>query len=212
MSFRLNYDPALLTFKSLDKGPALPNAMLDKSLDEKADPGKLGLGFACSSKAPGSKEMASIEQDGVVLTLVFVVNDKAAAGKKCALTLDNYRALDSADPPFELPVQPVAGEFTVTGPGLPWLWILIGAGGVLLLILLLALTRGKKKEPAPALAGVAPWQSPSAPVPSYQPVGGTFAHTCVKCHGVIQLPVAMFGQAFQCGACGTKQLAGPRGQ
>jgi hypothetical protein len=205
MSIRLSYDPALLTFKALDKGPALPNALYDKSIDETADPGKIGLGFVCGSKSPGGKDMASVEEDGVVLNVKFVVNEKATIDQKSPLKLDNYRALDSAEPPFELSVRTEDGEFAVGGPALPWMWILIGAGiAAFLLLVVIVLMRGKEKA-KPDLAHAAP---PGATVPPrFTPEGTTFAHTCTNCGGVIQLPSAMRGQNFQCGACGTTQVA-----
>src|SRR5262245_48319264 len=69
LSFRLSYDPALLKYQSVEKGAVLPGATFGGRVDEEADPGLLGLGFACGSKAAsgGEKEMASVETDGVVL-------------------------------------------------------------------------------------------------------------------------------------------------
>jgi predicted RNA-binding Zn-ribbon protein involved in translation (DUF1610 family) len=211
MSLRLSYDPQVLTFKSIDKGPALPNAMIEKSVDEKAEPGKVGLVFACSSKAPGSTEMASVQEDGVVLKVMFVVNENAPADHKSPLKLDNIRAGNGADPPEELLVVAEDGEFTVHRPGLPLLWILIGVGAALLLLLVvLVARRGRKERPEAAMAampGPAVAPGTSAP-PRFHPEGTTFAHTCPKCGGVIQLPKAMMGHSFQCGACGTTQIAG----
>ena len=94
MTFRLNYDPDVLTFKSIKKGAVLPNASIDKNLDEKADPGKIGLGVLCSSTSEDEKKFASITEDGVVMRVVFVVNEKAKIGKS-PLTLDIIRIMDS---------------------------------------------------------------------------------------------------------------------
>lgn len=211
MSIRLSYDPALLTVKLLEKGTVLPNAIFDKDVDEKA--GVVALGFACGSKTPGEKEMASVEQDGVVLKVVFTVNDKAESGKKSSLKLDNYRVLDNGELPSEMEVRVEEGEFVVSGtglPDLPWLWIALGAiAFLLLLIILLLVGRRKKEEPRPVY-GVPPVAAPpAAPLPRFTPEGATtIAHTCSRCGGVIQLPTAMTGQSFQCGACGATQVAG----
>jgi len=210
MSIRLNYDPAMLTFKSLDKGAALPNALFDKSIDEKADPGKIGLGFVCGSKTPDSKDMASVGDDGVVLNLTFVVSDKAKSGQKSPLKLDNYRILDSQEPPMELPVQTTDGEFTVQSAGFPdiplW-WIIIGAAAFFLLLLLIILATRRRREPQPPpyypQQGI-PTATPTV-VPTFQPVNATFTHRCTKCGGTFELPRSVLGHPFKCGACGTTQ-------
>jgi Cohesin domain len=196
MSIRLNYDPAILTFKAVNEGPLLTRAIVRKDIDEKADPGKLAFGFLCDTKTPASKEFTSVQEDGVVLTVSFLVNDKATIGQKSALVLDNYRVIDTAEPPFELPVSTEEGAFIVTGPAFPWIWILIGSGILVFVVLLIALLAGRKK------------QQPAAALPSFAPdPAATFAHTCIQCGGVIQLPRAMAGQAFQCSACGKTQTA-----
>jgi hypothetical protein len=212
MSIRLSYDPQVLTFKSLDKGPVLPNALFDKSIDEKADPGMLGLGFACGSKTPGGQEMAEVDSDGVVLKVIFTINEKAEVGKKTVLKLDNYRVLDNQDPPFVVAVRTDDGEITFTsagGPGLgiPTLWIYIGIGIALFLILLLLLFAGRRR--APAQTAPAGATAGTTVPPRFTPEATTFAHKCVKCGGTINLPAAMAGQSFQCGACETTQIAKP---
>jgi predicted RNA-binding Zn-ribbon protein involved in translation (DUF1610 family) len=212
MTLRVRYDPALLTFKELERGKVLPSAVLDKSVDEKADPGVLGLGFACGSKTPGSQDMASVEEDGVVLVLVFAVNDKAAIGQKCPLKLDNFRAVDNAEPPFELSVVGEDGEFTVVGPGfpIPWLWILIGVGVLILLLLILSLARrrGGKGQPGTYVFPPAMSASPNGAAAAYVPSQeATFLQKCGKCGGMVQLPRGMSGRAFRCGACGANQVA-----
>lgn len=213
MSIRLTVDPKLLTFKAVEKGPALPNALVDKSVNEQDSPGKIGLGFVCGSKTPGSKDMASVDDDGIVIQVIFTVNDDATPGSKCPLKLDNFRVLDSAEPPGDLPVRVEDGEFTVSADSLPnWLWLAIAGGALLLLLLLALLMRlGRRRDampsspPPPRAAQVIP---PAAVLPRFMPESPTFSHTCIKCGGVIQLPRAMFGQAFQCGACGASQIAG----
>lgn len=210
LRMRLDYDSALLTLRKKDpveKGKALPDAFVIHSVDEKADPGKLGIVVMCKFKTD-SKELASVEQDGELLVVVFMVNDGAAVGKKSPLTLHNIRANDSDEPPYEIGASAEDGEFTVTGPAaaFPWLWIAIGAGVVLLLILLVLLAnRGGRKEQPVAVAAA----QGNVP-PRFHPQATTFTHTCVKCSGAIQLPTAMIGQSIQCGACGTTQIAGPR--
>jgi hypothetical protein len=212
---RLNYDPALLTLRKkepVEKGKVLPKAMVSHSVDEKADPGKLGIVFMCDRKSVDSKELASVEQDGELLVVTFVVNDGVTVGKKGPLKLDQIRAVDSDEPPYDISVDPEEGQFTVTGPAaaFPWLWILIGAGVVLLLILLVVLAKrgGQKDKPVAAVTAQGTVQG-TVP-PRFSPQATTFTHTCVKCGGAIQLPSAMIGQSFQCGACGTTQIAGPR--
>lgn len=211
MSLRLNYDPALLTFKSLDKGPALPNAIFDKSIDDKADPGKIGLGFACGSKTTGGKEMAAVDSDGVVLKVIFTVNDKAEKGKKAPLKIDNIRALDTDDEaPSELSVTSEDGEFLVIGGpfALPswWIYVAIGIGVLLLLLIVILATRGRKKEEP---AGPRKDGAGDAALPRFTPQASTFKHKCTQCGGVIPMPVAMVGQSFQCGACGATQVGTP---
>lgn len=133
MSLRLNYDPAILTFKSVEQGPNLTRAIIAEDIDPKADPGKLALGFVCSFKAPTSKELASVDEDGVVLNVVFTVNADGQAGQKSSLVIDNFRVVNTATPPWELLATSENGEFSVVGPAFPWMWILIGLGVVLLL-------------------------------------------------------------------------------
>jgi hypothetical protein len=111
MSIRLTYDPQVLTYKSLEKGPILPNAIFDASIDEKADPGKIGLGFACGRKSKDSEELTSVEKDGAVLKIIFLVNAKAKIGKKSPLKLDNVRALDSEGK--ELPIKLIDGSIEI---------------------------------------------------------------------------------------------------
>lgn len=207
MSIRLTVDPSVLTFKEVEKGPALPNALVDKSVNNEDSPGKIALGFVCGSKSPGSKEMASVEEDGVVLKVVFIVNDKASSGGKSPLKLDNYRVLDSAELPSELAVEGKDGEFTVSAGAGKWLWLVIaGAGALLLLLLILFLLSRRKKAssgPPPLRTG-----GPAPALPRFGPVSATFEHICVKCRGEIELPRAMMGQTFECSACGTTQVAG----
>ena len=218
MTFRLNYDPDVLTFKSIKKGAVLPNASIDKNLDEKADPGKIGLGVLCSSTSEDEKKFASITEDGVVMRVVFVVNEKAKIGKS-PLTLDIIRIMDSNnEQPAPLGFTSEAGELNViAAPAagapktslaeIPNLWIYIGIGiGVFVLLLLVIAVMSRRREPerpAPTFAPPA-----GTVVPRFTPEGANFSHTCVKCGGVIQLPGAMRGQTFQCGACGTTQVAG----
>ncbi len=149
MTMRVNFDPKILTFKSIDKGPALPNAMIDKNESE-ADPGIVAIGFLCGSKADG-KSLASVEDDGVVLKLVFVVSDKATTGQKSSLKVDNYRAVDSSDPPFEVEVRPrkaksrsvPAAWRTCRGCGSPSAQV----GVALLLLIILFLATRRKQHP-----------------------------------------------------------------
>jgi hypothetical protein len=149
MSFQLSYDPKVLTFKAVKEGPILPNAMLGKSIDEK-DPGKLGLSLTCGSKSPGSKEMASIAQDGTIILVSFLVNEKASPGQKSPLTIGkNAQAFDNEEPPHELLVRPEEGEFAVAGAGLPLNWLYVGiAAAVLLLLILLIVLATRRKAPA----------------------------------------------------------------
>ena len=216
MSIRLKFDPEVLTFKDIKDGAVLPaNSLTAKSIDEKEHPGKVGLSFTCGSKSPGSKEMGAVEQDGAVLRVIFTVNEKAASGKKSVLKLDNYRAMNNDVDAIEVPVESEDGEFIVTGgAGLPfnWIWIAIGAGVALLLLIIIIMlaSRGGDRRPhgypmpqhypPPQHAGGA-----AAP-PRFHPEGANFTHRCTNCGGMIQLPRAMMGQTFQCGACGTTQV------
>ena len=216
MEIRLTYDPALLKFKKpLQSGEVLPNATFDAMVNEAMVPGKVAMAFACGAKSVGSKEMGSVTEDGVVLYAVFTVDDKADVGKKSVLKLDNIRALsppsENSEAPFELRVNSEDGEFAVVAANpianLPWLWILSGIGGAIILLLLILLLTRRRGQPQPAgWAGMPP--AGGAALPRFTPEGGTFSHRCSRCGGVIQLPSAMMGQKFQCGACGTMQIGG----
>ncbi len=206
MTIRLTYDPAILSFKRLEPGPALPGrTMTQKSVDEAADPGKLGLSFLCDTRTPTSKEFGSVEDDGVVLNVVFVVKDDAQVDQKSPLVLDNYRVIDTRTPPFELLVSPENGEVAVAAAGLSRWWWLIIAGAAVVFLALLALLFRRRPQPTETPAAAA---MPSAgELPRFSPESPTFSYTCVKCGGVLQLPRAMAGKSFQCGACGTAQVA-----
>lgn len=211
-SMRLSFDPAVLEFKTVDRGPALAQSMLGKDSDQAADPGKVGIGFVCTFKSPTSKEFSAVEDDGVVLNVVFTVKPDAAVGTKSPLKADNFRVIDTGTPAFELNAAAEAGEVEVRRAGLPfpWWWILVGVGALLLLLILLRLLFGGRRrrrdeEEEPRRRPAPP---PTSAVPRFTPEGATtFAHTCVRCGGVIQLPRAMAGHQFQCGSCGTTQTA-----
>jgi hypothetical protein len=202
MQFALEFDPAILEVKTLEAGPFLPDgATVDHNKDQA---GWLRGGFVCSVSKPGLKG------DGVALKVVFTV--RGHVGQKSPLKLERVRAWESSDP--EILVQTEAGELTVVPPtNFPWLYIAIGAGVLTLLILLILVYAIARRGGRPAVAPAGPTASaPAAPataLPSFTPEGATtIAHTCSKCGGVIQLPRAMIGQPFQCGACGAKQVAG----
>jgi hypothetical protein len=198
MSTLLTVDPKLLTFKKVDKGPALTSAAVDKNVDDADSPGVIALSFYCNTKT---------EDDGVIINVVFAVNENAAVGDKSLLKLSQYRVMDTGEPPQELPVRIEDGEFTVSAGGLAWwLWAAIAGAAVVVLLLLAALFR-RSAEPAPA-ATPSPTTAGGEP-PTFSPESPTFPYMCVKCGGVIQLPRAMAGQSFKCGGCGTVQIAKP---
>jgi len=111
MAVRLSYDPQVLTFKSIAKGPVLPNALVQKNLDENTDPGKVAFGFVCVLKDAKRKEFGSVSDDGVVLKLTFLVNPKAMVGAKTVLKLDNCQATNAEDQQADVELQ--LGELTV---------------------------------------------------------------------------------------------------
>ena len=150
LQMRVTFDPAILTFKKVEPGPALSNALVDKNSDEANDPGHLGLGFICGVKTAGSKEIATVDDDGIVLKLVFLVNEKATSGQKSPVKLDNFFAIDSAEPPSELLVLGEDGEITV-GMVFPWLWIWVALGVLAFLILLFLIGRRKSEPARPAM-------------------------------------------------------------
>lgn len=206
MQFALVYDPAILEVKTVEGGPFLPaGATVDHNSDQA---GWLRTGFICSPSKQG------VKGEGAVLNVIFTV--KGQVGQKSPLKLEKVRAWESSDP--EILVQTEPGELTVvSATQIPWLYIAIGAGTLLVLLFLVWLIR---RQPAgyagsgfaPPTAAVASPRAPAAPgaaLPRFTPEGATtIAHTCSKCGGVIQLPRAMAGQSFQCGACGAAQVGG----
>jgi predicted RNA-binding Zn-ribbon protein involved in translation (DUF1610 family) len=206
LSVQLTFDPKVLNFKEAKNGKALPSgAVVDASTSDK-EPGQIGLGFICAASL--------LEAEGEIVNMVFTVNSDASFGAVGEVKLGkNLRVLGSTDPPREIPytiengeVKVVAGSMLGNIPDL-WLYIAIGVGGFLVLLLLIAFSNRRSERPR--MMHPQPGYGGGGGAPRFNPEGGHFTHTCVKCGGVIQLPAAMRGQMFQCGACGTTQIAGP---
>jgi hypothetical protein len=197
LSLRLHYDPAILTYRSVEAGPVLTRAMIGEDSDSEADPGKVALGFVCTFKSPTSKEFAAVAEDGVILKVQFTVNAAARDGSNSPLSIENYSVLSTQSPPAELPVTIEAGEVTIKASALsgPWLWLLGAAGLLALLLLLWWLMSSLRGQSAAALS------------PASEP-GASFSHKCMSCGSAIQLPVALFGRSVTCDKCGTSQTAG----
>jgi hypothetical protein len=196
------YDPAVLEVKNVVAGPQLSSATVEFA---PGDPGRHGLVLT---------SMKTINGDGVLFNVRVRVLGQP--GENCVLKLEDAKAWND-ETSQELLVQTEAGEFAVTGAGLPsWIWLAASGGIVLLLLLWLGVRlRGRRPRamPAGAMMAVGPAPQPFAPAwgqnagafaPGPAPAWGQYAGTALAPGGAPAVAHAPAQQFFQhrCIGCG----------
>lgn len=173
----LIYDPAVLEVKTVDKGQLLSeNALLDFN---GAAPGRLIIGVV---------SLDAIQGDGAVLLPRFTVKGKK--DQTSPLELENVKAWEGSTR-LDVLVTTEPGQFTVTGAGFPWLYLLLALLVALLALILLFALRRRRPQAVPRTV-------PAAPAPARVTQATAGERFCTQC-GTPAQP----GQQF-CSNCGAQ--------
>lgn len=139
----LNYDPDVVELQTVDKGELLTgSSLVDFTVPE---PGRLIVGIAT---------LDDIEGDGEVLVAEFKVTGEEE--EQTDLALENARAWEG-ETRFDILVRTRPGRLTVTGGGLPLLYIVLALIALLLVLLVFLLARRRRPQAAVVTAGQPPY-------------------------------------------------------
>ncbi len=131
MELVLAYDPSILEPKTVVNGALLSdNSLLNFNSEQ---PGRLAIGIATLDYVRG---------DGALVNAHFVVRGKE--GQTSSLRLENARAWEGENR-LDVQVNTEAGEFTVSGAGLP-LWLLLLVAIIVIALILVAVQRRRHRQ------------------------------------------------------------------
>jgi hypothetical protein len=175
LQFELLYNPELLTAETASAGALASNSLFDVKTDR---PGRLFIALITTD---------GINGDGTVATASFKVT--GMPGAMVSLTPDSALAWEGITH-REVLVTPMAGVLTITGPGFPWLWILVALAVLLLLLLVFFFARRSRRD---SKSAAAPTSAQAAR--STSPGGGSFCPHCGKANPA---------ESKFCGSCGKR--------